>query len=142
AYLYIGSALNPRGATSLAPRLLRHATGSEGAPHLIRDQLCARFREIGVGPVTLHPPDAKKLHWNVDYLLEREEAELVGVYVIRSPARLETDIAHALDMDEGTEILIPGLGANDVRGGTHLLRIIGGEDWWGTLPTWLEKFVV
>lgn len=140
-YVYIGSALNPRGATSLAPRLLRHATRSGGRPHPIRERLSDQFREIGLGPVTLQPPKSKKLHWNVDYLLEQEAAELVGVWVIRHPARLETEIAHALEADEGTEILIPGLGANDVRGGTHLLQIVGGEVWWEKLTNWLAHFV-
>jgi Uri superfamily endonuclease len=137
-YLYIGSALNPRGATSLAPRLLRHATRSGARPpHAIREALCDHFRAIGLGPVSLSPPRSKKLHWNVDHLLDLEAAALVGVYAIRSPARLEADLAHALAADPGTEILSPGLGANDVRGGTHLLRVVGGEGWWEGLGKWL-----
>lgn len=140
-YVYIGSALNPRGATSLALRLLRHATRSGGLPHPIRERLCDQFREIGLGPATLQPPKTKKLHWNVDYLLEREEADLAGVWVIRHSVRLETEIARALEADEGTEVLIPGLGANDVRGGTHLLQIMGGEVWWERLASWLAHFV-
>ncbi len=135
AYLYVGSALNSRGATSLAPRLLRHATRSGARPpHPIRVALCETFQENGLGTVSLHPPQTKKLHWNVDHLLDQPDAELVGVYVIRHPARLEEALAQWLGADPYTSFIIPGLGANDVRGGTHVLFVTGDVAWWAALP--------
>jgi Uri superfamily endonuclease len=130
-YIYIGSALNPRGATSLAPRLLRHATRSAGRPpHPIREILLKELHEIGLGSKNLKPPNTKKLFWNIDHLLDLEDAELVGVLVIRNPIRLEAEIGYWLAADPSTEVIMRGLGANDVPGGTHILRVIGDESWW------------
>ncbi|HLF88723.1 MAG TPA: DUF123 domain-containing protein [Anaerolineales bacterium] len=134
-YIYIGSALNPRGATSLALRLLRHATRSGERPsHPIREVLHQRFREMSLGSGQLVPSKTKKLHWNVDHLLDLFDAELVGVVAIRSPIRMEAELGHWLVTDLGTEIIAAGLGANDVPGGTHVLRVVGGETWWDELP--------
>jgi len=134
-YIYIGSALNPHGATSLAPRLLRHATRSEErSPQPIRALMLQRFLELDLGSMKLRPPKAKTLHWHVDHLLDLEEADLTGVFVIRGPIRLEAEIGHWLVIDPGTELIVPGLGANDVAGGTHVLRVVGGESWWDSLP--------
>jgi Uri superfamily endonuclease len=135
-YVYIGSALNPRGG--LASRLLRHATRAGGPPHPIRERLLEHFRASGLGPPDLHPPRTKKLHWHVDYLLEQTNAELVGVYVIRVPARWEGAVAQWVAADPATNIIVPGLGANDVRGGTHLLQVLEGRGWWETLGARLE----
>lgn len=139
-YVYLGSALNARGATSLAPRLLRHATRAEGPPHAIRVRLWEGLRAHGLGSSDLHPPETKRLRWNVDYFLEAREVDLMGVYAIRSGVRLETALGRALGDDPGTAILVPGVGAGDVRGGTHLLYVNGGVVWWDDLRERLEAY--
>jgi Uri superfamily endonuclease len=96
--------------------------------------LLKEFQEAGLGSDKLIPPKTKKLFWNVDHLLDLENAELVGVFAIRSPVRLEAEIGHWLAADPGTEIIVAGLGANDIPGGTHILRVIGNETWWDALP--------
>jgi Uri superfamily endonuclease len=68
-YLYVGSALADRGATSLARRLVRHATRSgQRGSHPIRDQMLDRFAAIGLGRGGLRPRRGKKLFWHVDYI--------------------------------------------------------------------------
>jgi len=93
-----------------------------------------RFREMSLGSEQLVPSKTKKLHWHVDHLLDLFDAELVGVVAIRSPIRMEAELGHWLVTDLGTEIIAAGLGANDVPGGTHVLRVVGGETWWDELP--------
>ncbi len=87
-YLYVGSAMAQKGATSLARRLLRHASRSDSQnPHLIRQQMLSVFLKIGLGSTPLHPPTGKKLRWHVDYLLNEEAVELTAVYIIRVKKR-------------------------------------------------------
>ena len=93
-----------------------------------------RFREMSLGSGQLVPSKTKKPHWHVDHLLDLFDAELVGVVAIRSPIRMEAELGHWLVTDLGTEIIAAGLGANDVPGGTHVLRVVGGETWWDELP--------
>ena len=133
-YVYIGSALSEKGATSLARRLIRHATRSaRKPPHPIRKKMINRFIECGLGPRDLLPKHGKTLHWNVDFLLDLPSAELVNVFDIRSRERLENRLAKRLERDPYTEIIEPGLGANDAPGNTHLLRIRGDRMWWASL---------
>ena len=123
-YIYIGSALSEKGSTSLARRLIRHVTRSnDKPPHAIREKLIDQCVEHGLGPRDLLPKQGKTLHWNVDFLLDLQSAEIVNIYAIRSPERLENKIAKRLEHDPHTEIIEPGLGANDAPGNTHLLRV-------------------
>ncbi len=134
-YAYVGSALAEKGATTLARRLVRHATRSgDREPHRIREALIHRFAECGLGDGNLLPRRGKTLHWNVDFLLDLPSAELVGVVAIRSRRRLEDRLAKRLEKDVHTQIIERGLGANDVPGNTHLLRVSGEEAWWASLP--------
>ena len=133
-YVYIGSALSEKGATSLARRLIRHATRSNHKPpHAIREKMINQFTECGLGPRDLHPKRGKTLHWNVDFLLDLPSAELVNIFAIRSTERLENRLAKQLEQDPHTEIIEPGLGANDTPGNTHLLRIREDKTWWASL---------
>ena len=133
-YVYIGSALSEKGATSLARRLIRHATRSNHKPpHAIREEMIHRFSECGLGPRDLHPKHGKTLHWNVDFLLDLPSAELVNIFAIRSTERLENRLAKRLEQDPHTEIIERGLGANDTPGNTHLLRIREDKTWWASL---------
>ena len=133
-YVYIGSALSEKGATSLARRLIRHATRrNHKPPHPIRKKMINRFIECDLGPRDLFPKHAKTLHWNVDFLLDLPSAELVNIFVIRSPKRLENGLAKRLEQDPHTEIIERGLGANDTPGNTHLLHIREDRMWWASL---------
>ncbi|GIX06047.1 MAG: hypothetical protein KatS3mg115_0450 [Candidatus Poribacteria bacterium] len=97
-YLYVGSALARRGGVSLARRLLRHASRSaEKPPHPIRDLLLAAFQQQGIGGTELLPRRKKTLHWNVDHLLDRPTAELVGVYAVRSSLRMERELGQMIE---------------------------------------------
>ena len=133
-YVYIGSALSEKGATSLARRLIRHATRSNHKPpHPIREKMINRFIECGLGPRDPLPKRGKTLHWNVDFLLDLPSAELVNIFAIRSAERLENRLAKRLEQDPHTEVIEPGLGANDAPGHTHLLRIREDRTWWASL---------
>lgn len=133
-YVYIGSALSEKGATSLARRLIRHATRTgDKLPHPIREKMINRFIECGLGPRDLLPKHGKTLHWNIDFLLDLQSAELVNIFAIRSTERLENRFAKRLERDPHTEIIERGLGANDAPGATHLLRIRENRMWWASL---------
>ena len=139
-YAYVGSALAEKGATTLARRLVRHATRSgDQHPHPIRETMLCRFAECGLGNGNLLPQRGKTLHWNVDFLLELEAAELVGISAIRSRKRLEGRLAKRLEEDPHTGVIERGLGANDVPGNTHLLHVSATEGWWASLPDLLAS---
>ena len=139
-YAYIGSALAEKGATTLARRLVRHATRSgDQHPHRIRETMLHQFAECGLGDGTLLPRRGKTLHWNVDFLLDLPSAELVGISAIRSRKRLEDRLAKQLEEDPHTGVIERGLGANDVPGNTHLLHVTATEEWWASLPNLLAR---
>ena len=133
-YTYVGSALSEKGATSLARRLVRHATRSgDKPPHVIREKMMEQFAEYGLGNGNLLLRHGKTLYWNVDFLLDLQSVEIVNIFAIRSPERLENRIAKWIERDPHTEIIEPGLGANDAPGATHLLRIRTNDMWWASL---------
>ena len=133
-YTYVGSALSEKGATSLARRLVRHATRSgDKPPHTIREKMIHQFAKCGLGSGNLLPRQGKTLYWNVDFLLDLQSAEIVNVFAIRSAERLENRIAKWLEGDPRTNIIEQGLGANDVPGNTHLLRVRDDGTWWTSL---------
>jgi Uri superfamily endonuclease len=132
--LYIGSALARKGGVSLARRLVRHASRTgDRPPHVIRDVLIARFAEVGLGTGDLRPRKGKHLHWNVDHLLDRPQADIRRVYAIRSEVRLERAIGERLLADPHTHVFEKGLGANDLPGNTNILHVGAGEHWWDEL---------
>jgi Uri superfamily endonuclease len=137
-YAYVGSAMGRRGATALAGRLLRHATRSAGKPpHAIRAALSAAF---AAAPETEPPvpPSNKRLHWHIDYLLDELEVAIEAVAVVRAAERVESRLARGLAAVPGVAPLLPGLGASDAPGETHLLRLPQrGLDWEG----WISSFL-
>ncbi|MBT3271115.1 DUF123 domain-containing protein [Candidatus Poribacteria bacterium] len=140
--LYIGSALAKKGGVSLARRLVRHASRTgDRQPHVMRDVLIARFAEVGLGAGDLRPRKGKHLHWNVDHLLDRSEAELARVYAIRSEERLERAIGEMFLADPHVHVFEQGLGANDLPGNTNILHVNADEQWWGGLPTRVEALL-
>lgn len=139
-YAYVGSTLSEKGPTSLARRLIRHATRSGGqAPHRIRAAMMRRCVECGLGNGNLLPKRGKTLFWNIDFLLDLGSAEITGVYAIRSGNRLESRLAKHLERDSHTEVIERGLGANDVPGNTHLLHVRAEEAWWVSLAAQLAN---
>ena len=140
--LYVGSAMGRKGATTLARRLVRHATRSGSAePHAIRNVMLKQFPANGLGTGDLTPKTGKHPHWHVDYLLDHPAAVLTGAIIARSEARLEAAIAQLLADDPQTQILAAGLGAGDAPGCTHLLRVIADEAWWDALPGRIERLL-
>lgn len=141
-YFYVGSALAQKGATSLARRLLRHASRSDAhRQQPIRQKMLDLFPQIDLGPTPLHPPTGKKLRWHVDFLLDEPAAALTAVYFIRSPLRLEELLARWLMTLSVMTPLVPGLGATDDPGGTHLVRVTAVSSWWTTFPEQLSDFL-
>ena len=139
-YAYIGSALSEKGATSLARRLVRHATRSgDKQPHRIRGKMLEQFAECGLGDGNLLPKQGKTLFWNIDFLLDLDTAEIAGFSAIRSAERLEGRLAKTLEQDSHTQVIERGLGANDVPGNTHVLRVCAEESWWESLPAMLAN---
>ena len=133
-YVYVGSALSEKGSTSLARRLIRHATRSgDKPPHAIREAMVKQFHNCGLGPSDPLPKNGKKLFWNVDFLLDLPSVELVNIFAIRWSERLENRLATRLEQDRHTEIIEPGLGANDTPGNTHLLHIRTDKIWWASV---------
>jgi Uri superfamily endonuclease len=124
--IYIGSAMGGR----LGSRLMRHATRTDGSSHPVRSQLQTTLNQHDI-PAKI--PTHKKLHWHVDYLLEHDSAELIGVIALCSKQRHETQIAAILAADPQTEIIAPRLGASDTRG-SHLRCVNADQTWWKILP--------
>jgi Uri superfamily endonuclease len=138
-YLYVGSARGARGATTLAGRLLRHATRSgDQPPHAIRGALLQVLQAAALLPKL---PQQKRCHWHIDYLLDECTVEFVAIYAVRSASVGEGALARWLMAAPWTTIVVPGLGASDDPGATHLLRIEAPADWWATLPTVLVGLV-
>jgi Uri superfamily endonuclease len=141
-YCYVGSQVDRNGGARLASRLLRHATRSEGKPpHKIRETLSTHCENLGWGSGPRLPKNGKKLHWNVDHLLDLDTVELTHAIVLRSPQRLEAKLGAMLAEQPETVIFEPGLGANDIPGNTHLLRVEADESWWLDLPEKLRALV-
>ncbi|MEZ4519752.1 MAG: GIY-YIG nuclease family protein [Chloroflexota bacterium] len=138
-YIYVGSAMG-RGAAGLAGRLIRHATRcAPGAPpHAIRDALLTSFRTSGLPS---QPPRTKRLHWHIDYLLEKPPAELADVWAVRSAESLEAELATRLASHTALEPVARGLGASDHRGATHLLYLTPPMDW-VTLVQWVDSWAL
>jgi Uri superfamily endonuclease len=126
-YVYVGSARGQRGSSSLANRLLRHATRSGvKIPHHIRPLLVERLQGGVIN-------GKKSLHWHVDYLLDLPEAEINNVIVLYGEVVSEGRLAKIiLDLPETTPFAA-GLGAGDDPGSTHLLAFHGGFGGWRKL---------
>ena len=133
-YIYVGSALSRRGSTSLSRRLIRHATRSgQKTAHPIRGELLRYFAACDLNTDDLLPRGQKRMHWNIDHLLDLADAELQGVYLLRSELKLEASLGKFIENDEHTVVFAKGLGANDIPGNTHILRVEAPAYWWNEL---------
>lgn len=138
-YLYVGSAKGERGATTLAGRLLRHATRTaEQLPHALREPLFQALQAAA-----LHPklPRQKRCHWHIDYVLDAPTVQLTAIYGVRSAIACEGRLARWLMAEPSTTVIVPGVGASDDPGATHLLQSAASADWWAALPTVLARRV-
>ena len=97
-YLYVGSALGPGG---LRARLTRHRRDSESSSQSNSGQM------------------GKKLHWHIDYLLQR--AQLVEVWSVASEERLECKWGEAVRRLSGAQVPVRGFGSSDCRCPAHLI---------------------
>lgn len=141
-YLYVGSALAERGATTLARRLLRHATRSgDRKEHAIATDLISRLQQLSLLKGDIERNRRKRLAWHVDYLLDCKEVDLIGIYAIQAQDRIESRLAELLEDDLVTSIVKKGIGATDVPGNTHLLRVDADEIWWRLLPLRMQSLV-
>jgi Uri superfamily endonuclease len=124
--LYIGSAMGQRGASTLANRLLRHATRTDGSVHPVHAELVAAYAL----PATPRP---KRLGWHIDYLLDRPEVQLVAVLACHGASALEYTWADALNASPHAIVLAPGLGATDHRQASHILGWRADDAAWRAL---------
>jgi len=138
-YFYIGSALAKRGATSLGNRLQRHCRKTPSKTnHRILHELRSYFDSVGIKYTS--SPSPKKLFWNIDHLLDIDDAEVIGVIFARNPIPLENDWSKFLEKSGRTSIFAKGLGANDSPGHTHVQRFDEPDEiWWEQLPALLPK---
>lgn len=139
-YVYIGSAQGRRGSSTLANRLLRHATRSgSDPPHMIRKLMVEQFQSGGMGGVV---PEEKSLHWHVDYLLDLPETEISHVIVLFGEVIRERQLVKIIQGLFETAPVSPGLGAGDDPGSTHLLSFRGGDILWSKLVDVLQTYRV
>jgi Uri superfamily endonuclease len=90
-YSYIGSAMGNTGSTTLLNRVKRH----------------------------LSPPEKKKLHWHIDYLLQNENSLILKLYLIPSSQKLECLISQELSRISDDKII--DFGSSDCTCISHLL---------------------
>lgn len=154
-HVYVGSALeNPHDKfpRALAQRLVRHASRINGQHHFIRQLMIAEFSLLRLGPldrlVNIKKPSDG---WNVDYLLENPLSRLAAAFLLRHPPpekpvgrrhTIEAKVGRFIQNDPAADIFEEGLGAGDIKGNTHLLRIDADEKWWQDLPRRLERLLL
>jgi Uri superfamily endonuclease len=97
-YLYVGSAL---GSGGLRARLARHRRDSKNSSQSSPGQT------------------GKKLHWHIDYLLQR--AQLVEVWSLASEERLECKWSEVARRLSGAQVPVRGFGSSDCRCPAHLI---------------------
>ncbi len=128
-YLYIGSAQSRHTGYALPRRVLRHLTRTgDLPPHGLRDALLAYLRRQG-WPAA-HATDGKTLRWHIDYLLDLPAAEVTQVALVRDGRTGERELLAWLVATGKTAPLLPGLGAGDHPGHTHLLRWTADDAAW------------
>jgi Uri superfamily endonuclease len=124
SYLYIGSAMG-----GMASRLLRHASRRDVRhPHPIMPALVAHF-----GRMAATAP--KKLHWHIDYLLEKTAVSFTRAFLIYSSHRWEDEAAAFLQSASQCEPIAAGLGASDGQG-SHLFYTTAPD--WVFFQSWIE----
>lgn len=141
-YVYIGSAMGSGRGLHLPKRLIRHATRSNvRMPHPVHDLLIRHFMAFGLGRDRLSTRSPKRLHWNIDYVLDDNDAELVDIFYVRNERRLEHDLVRILERLPATVAPFPGLGAHDHPGHSHFFCLTSGARTWSTVCGALHKSI-
>jgi len=92
-YIYVGSAFNQkRPSQFLENRVIRH----------------------------LKPPENKKMHWHIDYLLANPNVQITNVVLIPSNHHDECDLAQQIKQTAQSEII--HFGCSDCKCSSHLFR--------------------
>lgn len=90
-YIYVGSAFNQKTPSNfLENRVIRH----------------------------LKPPEYKKMHWHIDYLLANPNVRISNVVLIPSSQHDECDVAQEIKQNAQKEIL--HFGCSDCKCSSHL----------------------
>ena len=89
-YLYVGSAMGKKGSTTLINRAKRHVL----------------------------PPNKKKKHWHIDYLLENESTSLIKLLLIPSINKIECLVSN--ELLEHCDGFIENFGSSDCSCKSHL----------------------
>ena len=61
------------------------------------------------------------------------QVEIIGLVSLRIEAKLEAEIGKQLELRPDTRVVEKGLGANDLRGNTHLLQLVNSKKNWPLL---------
>jgi Uri superfamily endonuclease len=131
-YLYVGSALGPGG---LRARLARHRRGSESSPGrgvrgVSPQSPLTPPERVKAAPLTALQPNSdqtgKKLHWHIDYLLQR--VQLIEVWSVASEERLECKWGEVASRLSGAQVPVRGFGSSDCRCPTHLIYFSARPD--------------
>jgi Uri superfamily endonuclease len=131
-YTYIGSAKALRGPSSLPGRLLRHAVRTPWKP--VQPILPDLIQTLDQAGLPGKPPAAKRPHWHIDHLLDHPSVSLTAILALCTEQLTESDLAAILAQLPQVSIPVPGFGASDHRGSTHLFRIPSNPAWWLALP--------
>ena len=81
-----------------------------------------------------HLRSNKKLHWHIDYLLEK--ASIIGIILYETNDRAECTIAQTLDHQFGS---VPGFGCSDCRCHSHLFFANEGRQMKSTIMATLKS---
>ena len=90
-YYYIGSAMGDKGSSTIKNRVQRH----------------------------LKPPNEKKIHWHIDYLLKTDNSKIVLIFLI--PSRIKLECIIAKELITGADGFIQEFGCSDCNCPSHLL---------------------
>lgn len=80
--------------------------------------------------VAHHCKSSKRLHWHIDYL--KAAVSLSAVWYCYDPIRREQDWAQKLGSMPGLSVPLPGFGATDRKGASHLFYL--------PVPLSMERF--
>jgi len=132
SYLYVGSALGKSGSSSLGNRLQRHLLRTGMKPD---HQLSSVFRlyASNIGLHYVDNPSPKTLFWNIDYLVDLQQAEVSRILFDRSGQNLESAWTEFIIKQDYSEIIRKGLGAHDSDDKTHLFFTSMSNDQWNEL---------
>lgn len=92
-YFYVGSAMGVSGSATLINRVKRHVL----------------------------PPEKKKIHWHIDYLLQNKKSLLIRIDLIPSSQRLECLVAQ--ELLNLSDDFIENFGSSDCNCKSHLLYL-------------------